>query len=62
MRVYVATVDLDVVYAPVGKRLGVSFEVAKNSWIASAGVVAVVLVDAELQPEVVNLESTFIVL
>ena len=62
MRVYVATVDLDVVYAPVGKRLGVSFEVAQKSWIASAGVVAVVLVDAELQPEVVNLESTFIVL
>ena len=55
MRVYVATVDLDVVYAPVGKRLGVSFEVAHNSWIASAGVVAVVLVDAELHAFAMNL-------
>ena len=55
MRVYVATVDLDVVYAPVGKRLGVSFEVAQNSWIASAGVVAVVLVDAELHAFAMNL-------
>jgi len=51
----VAAVDLDVVDAPFGEGLGIGLEVAEDAGVTSARVVAVVLVDAELQTEIVNL-------
>jgi hypothetical protein len=53
----VAAVDLDVVDAPFGEGLGIGLEVAEDTGVTSARVVAVVLVDAELQTEIVNLKK-----
>ena len=60
MCVNIAAVNLDVVYAPFGEGLSISLEVAKDAGVTSARVVAVVLVDAELQTEIVNLKKRII--
>ena len=56
MCVDVTAVDFDVVDPPFRESLRVRFEVTQNAGVASASEVAVVLVDAELQPEIVNLK------
>ncbi len=56
MGVDVAAVDLDIVDSPFGKGLSIGFQVAEDAGVSAARVVAVVLVDAELQTEVVNLK------
>jgi hypothetical protein len=57
VRVDVAAVNLDVVDAPVGERLRVRLQVAENAGVAAARVVPVILVDAELEAQAVNLGS-----
>ena len=56
MGVNVAAVDLDVVDAPLGEGLSVGLQVAQDARVSAAGVVAVVLVDTELQAQAVNLK------
>jgi hypothetical protein len=55
MSIHVASVNFDVVDAPFCESLRIYFEVAKDSGVPPARVVAVVLVDPELQAQAVNL-------
>lgn len=56
-RVGVAAVELHVVDVPGGEGLGVGAEVAQDAGVAGAGVVPVVLVDAEFEPFGVHLSG-----
>ena len=53
----VAPVQLDVVYLPVCKCLRVRLEVAQDAGVASTSVIAVVLVNTELQTSTVHLSN-----
>jgi hypothetical protein len=55
MSINVASVNFDVVDAPFCESLRIYFEVAKDSGVPPTGVIAVVLVDPELQAQAVNL-------
>ncbi len=45
----IAPVQLDVVNVPLGKRLGVSFQVSQDTGVPRAGEIAVVFIDAKLE-------------
>jgi hypothetical protein len=51
----IAAVQLDVVNVPGGEGLGISLQVPQYSWIASTGVVPIVLIDPKFQPLSMNL-------
>ena len=49
-----AYADLDIVDPPVGELLRVPLHVLQDAWVAAAGEVSVVLVQAELEAELVE--------
>ena len=50
------TIKLDIVDVPAGEGVGVGLEVTEDARVTGAREVAVVLVDAELEAQTVNLE------
>ena len=51
----VASVQLDIVHVPLGEGVGVRLQVAQDPGVSAAGEVPVVLVDAELQTQALDL-------